>query len=110
MKPLEIARHLLKNPSQVKALANLLDEFVKNKGVLTKKQIYFYSKQGWCSRPSFYRVLAKMRESSMMFVSPNYSYYFLRTDFGKALIRLGKAWVNLAKSTTSSDRNLMASS
>jgi len=110
MKPAEIARHILKNPSQIKALAILLEEFAKNKGVLTKKQIYFCSRQGWCSRPSFYRILSKMRESSMIFVSPNYNYYFLRADFGKALIRLGKSWVSLVKSTTTPDSDPRASS
>jgi hypothetical protein len=85
MRSAEILRHVLKNPSQVQTLANLLDEFVKSKGVLTKKQVF------------------------MIFVSCNYSYYFLRTDFVKALVRLRDIWMSL-KSATMSDLDSMVSS
>ena len=95
--PVDMTAQIFENQDQAIALANLLAEFVRNRGVLTKKQVYAYSNRGWCSRPSFYRMLGKMRESGMIFVSATHSYY-LRTEFGEALVRLGWSWMNFVKS------------
>jgi hypothetical protein len=97
MHPEEIATQIVENEDQVKALANLIHEFIKYDGVLGKKQIYRYSKQEWCSRPSFYRMLHKLRESGAILVSPNYSHYYLRAELGEALVQLGRSWITLVK-------------